>query len=58
MVTSREHRSRNGLSEPFVFLGPVRYRSHSGSRPMSITWELQYPLSARLFRTLTRLSVA
>jgi hypothetical protein len=46
-----------GLSEPYVFAGPVRYRSHQGSRPMSIVWELDYPLPARLFRASARLAV-
>lgn len=46
-----------GLSEPYVFAGPVRYRSHQGSRPMSIVWELDYPLPAHLFRESARLAV-
>jgi hypothetical protein len=54
----REHRSRNGLSEPFLFLGPGRYAGHSGSLPMSITWELMHQLPARLCRQLARLAVA
>jgi hypothetical protein len=58
LLFAREHRNRNGLSEPFVFLGPARYVSHTGSRPMSITWKLQHDLPARLFRILARLSVA
>jgi superfamily II DNA or RNA helicase/HKD family nuclease len=58
LLFAREHRSRNGLSVPFVFLGPARYVSHTGSRPMSITWKLQHDLPARLFRILARLTVA
>ncbi len=54
----REHRSHQGLSVPFVFLGPARYAGHTGSRPMSITWELSHPLPARLYRQLARLAVA
>jgi superfamily II DNA or RNA helicase len=33
----------------FWFLGPGRYRGHTGERPMAITWELRHPLSADLF---------
>jgi hypothetical protein len=33
----------------FWFLGPGRYRGHVGERPMSITWELDSPLSADLY---------
>ncbi|MDG4867023.1 DUF3427 domain-containing protein [Guyparkeria sp. 1SP6A2] len=40
----------NGLTEPFHFCGPLRYRRHEGSRPMSIVWELKYPLPAHLLR--------
>jgi hypothetical protein len=58
LLFGREDKSRNNLARPFAFLGPARYVGHAGSRPMSITWELQHPLPARLFRTLARLSVA
>ncbi len=44
-------------SNPYVFAGPVRYRSHQGSRPMSVVWELEYPLPAHLFRESARLAV-
>lgn len=33
---------------PYVCLGFVRYRSHRGEKPMSMEWELQHPLTARL----------
>jgi hypothetical protein len=33
----------------FWFLGPGRYRGHTGERPMAVTWELDQPLSADLF---------
>jgi hypothetical protein len=58
LLFGREHRNRNGLAEPFVFLGPARYQGHAGSRPMSVTWELIHPLPARLYRILARLAVA
>lgn len=44
----------SGLSAPYHFLGPCSYVSHSGSRPISITWKLQHPVPARLFRTMAR----
>ncbi len=46
-----------GGSEPYVFVGHVFYRSHQGSRPMSVVWELEYPLPAHLFRESARLAV-
>jgi superfamily II DNA or RNA helicase/HKD family nuclease len=42
--------------DSFTYLGPVRYRSHSGSRPMSITWELEVAIPGTLlqhYATLT-----
>ncbi len=44
----REHkRLENGLTAPYFFAGPLRYRRHEGSKPMSITWELEHQLPAR-----------
>jgi len=37
----------NGLTSPYLFAGPLRYRRHEGSRPISIVWELEYPLPAK-----------
>jgi superfamily II DNA or RNA helicase/HKD family nuclease len=54
----RETRGRPDLADPFIFLGPARYVNHTGSRPMSITWELTHPLPARLYRQMARLAVA
>jgi superfamily II DNA or RNA helicase/HKD family nuclease len=33
----------------FWFLGPATYVSHTGERPMAITWKLRHPLSGDLF---------
>ncbi|MHB1606860.1 MAG: DEAD/DEAH box helicase [Leptospirales bacterium] len=46
-----------GLSAPYIFLGPARYGSHRGSRPMSIVWELLHPMPAHLLRESARLAV-
>jgi superfamily II DNA or RNA helicase len=34
----------------FTYLGPVRYLSHAGSRPMSITWKLDVPIPGTLLQ--------
>ncbi|MCC7334637.1 MAG: DUF3427 domain-containing protein [Pirellulaceae bacterium] len=44
----------SGLSAPYHFLGPCSYVSHTGSRPISITWKLQHSVPTRLLRTMTR----
>ncbi|MNN71775.1 hypothetical protein D3C81_1877400 [compost metagenome] len=36
----REDRTQAGKAAPFTYHGPVRYRSHSGSEPMSVVFEL------------------
>jgi len=33
----------------FAFLGPVRYQSHQGDRPVAITWRLEAPMTAALY---------
>lgn len=40
---------RSTPTDPFAFLGPVHYHSHTGNRPIAITWQLQYPMPAFLF---------
>ena len=44
--------------EAFWFLGPVRYVSHTGSRPMSIYWDLATPMAAELFEVCASLRSA
>lgn len=44
--------------DAFVFLGPLTYVSHIGSRPMSITWELETAMPARFFEICTALRAA
>jgi len=40
--------ARPTVDDQYVFLGPVRYSSHQGSRPMSITWKLEVPIPPAL----------
>ena len=48
----RERKSDSFGPQPFVFLGPVYYVNHQGSRPMSITWKLEYPIPSK-YRKIT-----
>jgi superfamily II DNA or RNA helicase len=52
----REDSSRDALTTPYTFLGPVDYVSHQGSRPMSIIWRLRHKLPAKLVRNIRRLA--
>ncbi|MBI2392021.1 MAG: DUF3427 domain-containing protein [Deltaproteobacteria bacterium] len=40
---------RENPDAPYAFLGPVRYLSHAGDRPIGITWELEHAMPAGLF---------
>lgn len=41
----------------FYFLGPARYLSHTGERPMAITWRLKTPLPGDLFEAFAAAAV-
>ena len=34
---------------PYVFLGPADYVSHTGDRPMAITWRLRHPMPTEMY---------
>lgn len=42
---------------PYVFLGPANYISHTGDRPIAITWKLRTPMPTETF-LLARAAVA
>ena len=49
---------RPTTGDPFVYLGPLRYVSHTGSRPMSIYWDLLHPMPAWFFQLCASLRAA
>lgn len=49
---------REKTEDPFVFLGPLKYVTHTGSRPMSISWDLEHPIPARFFENYASLRTA
>lgn len=51
----REAKSDEYGPMPFVFLGKAKYSSHTGSRPMSITWELQNSIPAKFLKKTNKL---
>ncbi len=38
----------NGLTAPYFFAGPLQYKKHQGSKPISFIWELEYALPAKV----------
>jgi len=47
---------RPTTQDAFTYLGPVHYRSHAGTRPMSITWELEVPIPGTLLQQYATLA--
>lgn len=44
------HTKTDGIgTTPYMFVGPVSYLSHQGTKPMHIKWELERPMPADLF---------
>jgi superfamily II DNA or RNA helicase/HKD family nuclease len=44
----RENKQLHGIGAPYYYLGPGTFVESTGSHPMNIVWELQYPMPARL----------
>lgn len=55
----REFKTDNisAVAEAYTFLGPATYVKHEGSRPMNITWRLEYPIPARFLKKTNKLLV-
>ena len=55
----REFKTDNisGLAEAYTFLGPATYVKHEGSRPMNITWRLEYPITAKFLKKTNKLLI-
>lgn len=49
MLFVRESPTQEAGTSPYVFLGPVDYVSHEGSKPMSIIWKLRRPMPSPVF---------
>ena len=46
-----------GNTAPYTYLGTANYVSHSGSRPMNITWKLDAPIPAKYLKKTNKLVV-
>lgn len=49
LIFVRDAKDNDLGTSPYVFLGPARYESHEGERPISITWRLSYPMPMDVF---------
>lgn len=53
LIFAREEQKDEFGTSAYMLLGPARYRSHTGSRPIAITWELQHAMPADFFAAAT-----
>ncbi|MEO6205654.1 MAG: DUF3427 domain-containing protein, partial [Mycobacteriales bacterium] len=47
----REEKQDEFGTAPYLFLGRARYVSHTGERPIALTWKLDVPMSSEFFNT-------
>lgn len=45
----RREKSNDFGTAPYVYLGPAAYVSHTGDRPIAITWRLRHPMPGEMF---------
>lgn len=51
LIFAREQPYNEFGTSPYVFLGPARYVSHRGERPIAFTWELDHAMPIDLYNT-------
>jgi superfamily II DNA or RNA helicase len=56
LLFCRETNTGDYGARPYFFLGPARYVSHTGSRPMAITWKLDHPMPADFYEAASILA--
>ncbi len=50
----RQHKLHEGKAAPFLYLGAVRYKSHTGEKPMSVVWKMETSVEGTEFIKLIR----
>jgi hypothetical protein len=51
----REFRENLLGAAPYIFLGTVRHKSHSGSNPVSIIWEIENLIPTQYLETMNNM---
>ncbi|MGW7685532.1 DUF3427 domain-containing protein [Kribbella sp. NPDC054772] len=49
-IFARQHNQDDVGTSAYLFLGPASYTSHTGDRPIAITWTLRHPMPADVFQ--------
>ncbi len=50
IIFVRENKNTYGKASPFIFLGGAKYRSHSGSNPINVIWEMDHDIPEKIIR--------
>ncbi|MFI6832412.1 DUF3427 domain-containing protein [Kribbella sp. NPDC050241] len=50
LIFARQHKRTDGATDPYLFLGPATYTTHTGERPIAITWQLTHPMPTEVFQ--------
>jgi len=53
LLFAREHKVYELGTAPYLFLGTAQYVSHTGDRPIAITWRLDRPMPTEAFTAST-----
>ncbi|MCV0402854.1 MAG: DUF3427 domain-containing protein [Chloroflexi bacterium] len=51
LIFVRQKQTDEFGTAPYLFLGPASYVTHTGDRPIAITWRLQHPMPSDFFNT-------
>lgn len=51
LIFAREQKLNELGTSPYLFLGPATYTTHTGDRPIAITWRLDHPMPTDLFQS-------
>ena len=54
----RKFKKKNGQTAPYYFLGPVKYKEHTGNKPINIIWELENRMPATLIKESNKFTIA
>ena len=50
LIFAREQKLNELGTSPYLFLGPATYTTHTGDRPIAITWRLDHPMPTDIFQ--------
>lgn len=49
LLFARDVKKRNGVTVPFVYLGPADLVNYESERPIKVIWRLRYPIPAEMY---------